>query len=53
MKLNWRTNRVTIFFLFIITAFYTLFNPKPALNILRYYEEGLYNDLEKKAMDDL
>lgn len=49
MKYNWKENRFVLFGVFLLTAFYTLYNPKPALKILERYEKGLIAE----AMEDL
>lgn len=51
-KFNWRENRLTLFALFLYTAFYTLYNPKPARKIVNFYEKGLELSA-KERLDDL
>jgi hypothetical protein len=46
---DWKQNRFVLFAVFLYTALYTLFNPKPALRILDLYEKGLIAE----AMEDL
>ena len=41
MNVNWKVNRVTLFVLFLYTAFYTLINPKPAKRIVDLFAKGL------------
>jgi hypothetical protein len=48
MKHNWKENRFVLFAVFLYTAFYTLFNPKPALRILDLYEKGLIAEIDER-----
>lgn len=50
---SWKLNRFILFFLFIYTAFYTLINRDPALNVLYFYRQGSDKHLEDEANKDL
>ena len=53
MNINWRTNRFTLFALFLYTALYTLINPEPAILIVRLYDKGLRAEAKAEAEEDL
>ena len=47
MKIDWKVNRITIFTLFLYTAFYSLVNPKPAKRIIDLYAKGLLAEVDE------
>lgn len=53
MKFNWRTSRITLFFLFVLTGFYALVFPKAVLKIVQYYGAAREQEKLNEAMKDL
>jgi len=50
MNSNWKENRFVLFCVFMYTAFYTLYNPRPALKILERYEKGLMAEIDEDLL---